>query len=132
MLILGIILGIILTVSVICIIAYVIDKKDKKPNKKSYIRRGIYNATFTFTSMAKGEKDVEVQFELGELEYTGTKSKVEMIHYTASGSEYMTDDWKEKLRKSMDSKWMESSVIEWINETPKKRVEKIDEILNNK
>ena len=69
---------------------YKSDSKETKENKervKEYTRRGIWSNGY---SMGNGEnkRSFDVQFELGELESTSTKSKVEVISKCGSIAEY--------------------------------------------
>ncbi len=55
------------------------DKDNKDQNSESnYIRRGILVNEYS-SGIGINKKSFEVQFELGELESTSTKSKVEVI-----------------------------------------------------
>lgn len=110
------------------------DSKETKENKervKEYTRRGIWSNGY---SMGNGEnkRSFDVQFELGELESTSTKSKVEVISMVASRSECNDNQTKQKLAEMVNYTWMLSSDIEWIDDTTKMRNDKIDQILNGK
>jgi len=102
-------------------------KKSKEEPK--YTRRGIWSNGYSGGS-GENKKSFEVQFELGELESTSTKSKVEVISMVSSRSEYNDTTTKKKLAEMVDNTWMLSTDIEWIDETSKMRNDKIDQILN--
>ena len=72
-----------------------------------------------------------VQFELGEIEATSTRSKVKVISMVASQSQYNNLTTKIKLKEMVDLTWMNSDDIEWIeDDLAKRRNDKIDKILN--
>lgn len=78
-----------------------------------------------------GSESFSVQFELGELEATSTRSKVKVISMVASQSKYNNLTTKSKLKEMVDLTWMNSSDIEWIeDDLAKRRNDKIDKILN--
>lgn len=111
------------------------EETTKSKNKESnYIRRGIWtNGYSTFHSAGGSSKNndkFKVQFELGEVESTSTKSKVEVISMVSSRSEFNDDSTKEKIGNMVNNTWIESSDIEWIEDTAKLRNSKIDQILN--
>jgi hypothetical protein len=127
----GIILGYITKHSI-----HVFKNKDNKSKKikNEYLRRGIYNNSYTISRQGSKIGEVDVQFEIGEIERTSAKSKVRVITLKASSAEYNKggDDY-DKLKSMIDNSWLISQEIEWI-ETPidKIRDEKIDQILNEK
>lgn len=105
------------------------NKEKEKVKQPQYTRRGIWSNGY---SMGNGEKkrSFDVQFELGELESTSTKSKVEVISMVASHSECNDSQTKKQLAEMVNYTWMLSSDIEWIDDTAKMRNDKIDQILN--
>lgn len=102
---------------------------ETKKEEPKYTRRGIWSNGYSGGS-GENKKSFEVQFELGELESTSTKSKVEVISMVSSRSEYNDTATKKKLAEMVDNTWMLSTDIEWIDETSKMRNDKIDQILN--
>jgi hypothetical protein len=102
--------------------------KKEEPN---YIRRGIWSNGYSGGS-GENKKKFEVQFELGEIESTSTKSKVVVISLVSSRSEFNDVHTKKRLSEMVDNTWMLSTDIEWIDETSKMRNDKIDQILNGK
>jgi len=106
------------------------NKEETKKDEVKYLRRGIWENTYSAGSGDK-KKDFEVQFELGEIESTSTKSKVVVISLSCSKSEYNDKVYKKKLSEMVDNTWMVSSDIEWIDDTAKVRNDKIDQILNS-
>lgn len=125
----GILVGLIISL-LIGFILVMIDKNNKKSKEVKYIRRGIYNSSYTSTNdVTHKKKSFDVQFELGELESTTTKSKVEIIHCVPSSSDYSSDALKKKIGKMMNNTWILSSEIEWISDLAKVRGDKLDQIL---
>ena len=104
------------------------ETKESKKEEPNYIRRGIWSNGYSGGS-GENKKKFEVQFELGELESTSTKSKVEVISMVASRSECNDNQTKQKLAEMVNYTWMLSSDIEWIDDTSKNRNDKIDQIL---
>jgi hypothetical protein len=106
-------------------------ERETKKEEPNYIRRGIWTNEYIGGS-GENKKDFEVQFELGEVECTSTKSKVEVISMVSSRSEYNDDLTRKKISEMVNNTWMLSTDIEWIDETSKMRNDKIDQILNGK
>jgi hypothetical protein len=132
MLILGIITGICL--GVIGSVFYTMSKKEPKKEEsqitKTYIRRGIWENDYSCQSDI-GKESFTVQFELGELESTGTKSKVEVIRMSCKRSQFNNESTFTKIKSMVNETWMSSSEIEWIDDRSKERNSKIDNILNS-
>jgi len=101
------------------------------PTKKKYLRRGIYDHTFEASnSFGKSEK-ISAQFEVGELERTGDKSKIEVIRVTPNQSEYSTEKYKNKMIDLINHTWIVSSSFDWIeDDISEKRNQKIDQLLS--
>jgi hypothetical protein len=96
--------------------------------KIKYLRRGIYTNSYSVYKLGLVTGIVEVQFEIGELEKTSDKSKVHVINVSAS----KTDSNKESLKSIIHNSWIESTKIEWIEDSIEKiREEKLNKILNN-
>jgi hypothetical protein len=106
-------------------------ERETKKEEPNYIRRGIWSNGYSGGS-GENKKKFEVQFELGEIESTSTKSKVVVISLVSSQSEYNDVVTKKRLSEMVDNTWMLSTDIEWIDETSKMRNDKIDQILNGK
>jgi hypothetical protein len=102
--------------------------KESKKEEPKYIRRGIWSNVYSGGS-GENKKSFEVQFELGEIESTSTKSKVVVISLVSSRSEYNDASTRKSLSEMVDNTWMLSTDIEWIDETSKMRNDKIDQIL---
>jgi hypothetical protein len=121
---LGIFIGLILGVSSTCL--YFLSKSKGKEVKEKFLRRGIFTNTYTTV----GGKSFDVQFELGELEKTSARSKVEVISMTADQSEFNTDLTKDRIKGMVNNTWIHSDKIEWIeDDVAKKRNDKIEQIL---
>ena len=118
----GFILGILVT------LLFTIGKKKEEEKKSIYIRRGIWTNEYS-SGVGIDRKKFEVQYELGELESTATKSKVEIISSAASKSAFNDDSTKIALHKMVNHTWILSSEIEWIEDTAKTRNDKIDQLL---
>jgi hypothetical protein len=121
---LGILIGLILGVCSTCLY-FLSNSKDTKVKEK-FLRRGIWTNTYTTV----GGKSFDIQFELGELEKTSKRSKVEIISMTANQSEFNTDLTKKRIGDMVNNTWLKSEGIEWIeDDLAKKRNDKIEEIL---
>jgi hypothetical protein len=121
---LGIFIGLILGVGSTCL--YFLSKSKGKEVKEKFLRRGIFTNTYTTV----GGKSFDVQFELGELEKTSARSKVEVISMTADQSEFNTDLTKKRIGDMVNNTWLKSEGIEWIeDDVAKKRNDKIEQIL---
>ena len=118
---LGILIGLVLGIGGTLLFNYL-----QKNNKQEFIRRGIWSNGYT-----SGSESFNVQFELGEIEATSTRSKVKVISMVASQSQYNNLTTKIKLKEMVDLTWMDSNDIEWIeDDLAKRRNDKIDKILN--
>jgi hypothetical protein len=129
--ILGMLIGFILGIlgTLLVTISKEKDKVAKEEEKKSvYIRRGIWTNEYS-SGIGTERKKFEVQYELGELEATATKSKVEIISSAASKSAFNDDSTKNTLSKMVNHTWILSSEIEWIEDTARVRNDKIDQLL---
>lgn len=121
---LGILVGLILGVGSTCLY-FLSNSKDKKVKEK-FLRRGIFTNTYTTVD----GKSFNVQFELGELEKTSARSKVEIISMTADQSEFNNDLTKKRINDMVNNTWIKSEGIEWIeDDLAKKRNDKIEQIL---
>ena len=128
--VLGMLVGFIFGILVTLLVTKEKDKAEKEEEKKSvYIRRGIWTNEYS-SGVGTDRKKFEVQYELGELESTATKSKVEIISSAASKSAFNDDSTKITLHKMVNHTWILSSEIEWIEDTAKTRNDKIDQLLN--
>lgn len=131
------IVGFILGAFIIYAIQLIIKSKSKKVDepKPRYTRRGIYSSSYSVTPTTHGittgkTETVEVQFEVGELESTDKKSKIEIISCVANKSRYNTDGDKIDFIKLENYKWVDSDRIDWINTLASERNDKIDKILS--
>jgi hypothetical protein len=121
---LGILIGLILGVSSTCL--YFLSNSKGKKVKEKFLRRGIFTNTYTTV----GGTSFDVQFELGELEKTSVRSKVQVISMTADQSEFNTDLTKDRIKGMINNTWLKSEGIEWIeDDLAKKRNDKIEQIL---
>ena len=100
-----------------------------KDKESSYLRRGLIKGDYVITDPLSTDK-INVQFEVGELESTDTRSKVVVISLVTDNSLYnQSEIEKKKLSSMIDMSWVKSSDIEWITSTSDSRNKKIDEIL---
>jgi hypothetical protein len=121
---LWIFIGLTLGVGSTCL--YFLSKSKDKKVKEKFLRRGIWTNTYTTV----GGKSFDVQFELGELEKTSERSKVEVISMTANQSEFNTDLTKKRIGDMVNNTWLKSEGIEWVeDDLAKKRNDKIEQIL---
>jgi len=133
MFILGLVVGILLTiVSVLFFRLIKNNRKDSKPKKKrKYIRRGLYTGEFTRTyGNSSNKDDYTASAEIIEVERTKTKSKVEVVNLKTS----MTSDERNRNQIiDIIEGWIDSndSHIEWFEKHPgDERASKIDDILS--
>ncbi len=111
-----------------CFIGYQIGKP-KKVVKDKYSRRGLYKSEYSVSIAGVNNGDVQVVFEVGELESTDTLSKIEVISVKTNRSEYNTSQHEQKKMKTMiDQSWIDSNSIQWITTLAEIRNNKIDEI----
>jgi len=124
---LGILIGVIISSTFFLLFK----RKNDSSSESKYQRRGIYIATYHISNGYGLEKgDVEVTYEIGELESTDDLSKVEVIRITSNLSEYNSEYYKKKLKDMIDKTWIDSSIIKWIiNSKSDIRNNKIDKIL---
>ncbi len=102
--------------------------KDNK-GKVLFLRRGILDKKFDVSNRLGTLDTIDVQFEIGEIESTDTKSKVKVLSLTANKSEYNTSHQLE-IKTLIDNTWIESDTIDWIKEPiSETRNKKIDELL---
>jgi hypothetical protein len=107
-------------------------KRDKKsPNlEKTYLRKGLYNNEYSVTQGGIVVKDIMVNFELGEIERSGTKSKVIVLNLKCNNSEYNNSYQKDKIKSMIEESWIDSKEIDWIEQDLSQiREEKINQIL---
>jgi hypothetical protein len=122
---LGIFIGLTLGVGSTCL--YFLSNSKGKEVKEKFLRRGIWTNTYTTID---DSKSFHVQFELGELEKTSTRSKVEIIYMTADQSEFNNDLTKKHIKDMVNNTWMHSDKIEWIeDDVATTRNNKIEQIL---
>jgi hypothetical protein len=121
---LGIFIGLIIGVGSTSL--YFLSNSKGKKVKEKFLRRGIFTNTYTTV----GGTSFDVQFELGELEKTSVRSKVQVISMTADQSEFNTDLTKDRIKGMINNTWLKSEGIEWIeDDLAKKRNDKIEQIL---
>ena len=107
-------------------------KRDKKsPNlEKTYLRKGLYTNEYSVTQGGIVVKDIMVNFELGEVERSATKSKVKVLNLKCSNSEYNNSYQKDKIKSMIEDSWIDSKEIDWIEQDlAQVREEKINQIL---
>jgi hypothetical protein len=104
---------------------------NKRSDKEKYLRKGLYNNSYSISSKNKSTEQIDVQFELAEIERSKTKSKVKVIELKTSNANYNKGYNHNRIKSMVDMSWIESSNIEWIEEPIYKiRDEKINKILN--
>lgn len=101
-----------------------------KPTVEKYQRRGIYNLKY---NVKRGydnyQGEVDIQYEVGEIECTTDMSKIEVISLTANQSRFNTPDEKKSFINNIDKSWVDSSEIKWIENISSERNKKIEKIL---
>lgn len=136
MFVLGFTLGALSTVTVALIIIlvkkYKSESEPRKNRKEKYIRRGLFSGGFTRTygNDETLTEEYTVTAEIGEVERTKTKSKIEVIELRVS---ITSDETNKQQIIDIIEGWKDSndSEIEWFEKHPgDERAEKIDELLN--
>lgn len=108
----GIILGMLIGAIICTILVFIF-----KPKKKSYKRTGVFEAGYTGVfKYQRNDGDFKVQLELGELESTNTKSKVEVISMSIEKHEFNTPEVINMIKTKVNNSWIPSSEIEWIEQ----------------
>lgn len=107
---------------------FVMSLKSKKKDPIKYLRRGIYSHTFT---VGGSNNQVNVLYEIGEIESTSKKSKIDVLSLKTDRSEYNSDEnMLDKLKNMIHGSWINTSEVEWIDSTARERDEKIEKILS--
>jgi hypothetical protein len=109
-------------------------RSDKKSAnmEKTYLRKGLYTQKYQVTQLGVKVREIEVDFEVAEIERTQTKSKVKVLDMVSTSADYNSaSSQRDKLKSMVENSWVNSSEIEWIEEDlSEKRNEKINKILN--
>jgi len=109
-------------------------RSDKKSAnmEKTYLRKGLYTQKYQVTQLGVKVREIEVDFEVAEIERTQTKSKVKVLDMVSTSADYNSaSSQRDKLKSMVQNSWVNSSEIEWIEEDlSEKRNEKINKILN--
>ena len=100
--------------------------------EKTYLRKGLYTQKYQVTQLGVKVREIEVDFEVAEIERTQTKSKVKVLDMVSTSADYNSaSSQRDKLKSMVQNSWVNSSEIEWIEEDlSEKRNEKINKILN--
>ncbi len=95
-------------------------------NKSNILRKGLIEREYTL-----GAESISVDFEVGEVERSKTKSKVIVLSFVASKSIANTDvGTREGLKKFINNTWIDTNSIDWlVEDTSVNREKKINEIL---
>lgn len=95
-------------------------------NKPNILRKGLIEREYTL-----GTESFSVDFEIGEIERSKTKSKVIVLSFVASKSIANTDvGTREGLKKFINNTWIDTNSIDWlVEDTSVNREKKINEIL---
>lgn len=100
-------------------------------SKSKYLRRGILYREYSVSNGGVRVSEFSCQLEVGEIERTDKKSKIEIINYIPSGTQHSSESDEKKVRKLVDKSWIDSSEIEWItNSLSDQRNQKLNQILN--
>lgn len=109
-------------------------RSDKKSAnmEKTYLRKGLYTQKYQVTQLGVKVREIDVDFEVAEVEKTNTKSKVKVLDMVSNSAEYnSTSSQRDKLKSMVENSWINSNEIEWIeDDLSEKREEKINKILN--
>jgi hypothetical protein len=100
--------------------------------EKSYLRKGLYTQKYQITQLGVKVSEIDVNFEVGEIQKTKNKSKVKVLDMVSSSAEYNNaSSQRDKLKSMVENSWIESNEVEWIeDDLSEKREEKINKILN--
>jgi hypothetical protein len=99
--------------------------KERSKNE-NYKRRGLILRKYSVTTLGNIIGNIDVTYEVGEIDRTLNKSKVKVISAISSES----DSDYQSLIKMIDNSWVNSSEIEWIEATIEDvRDKKISELL---
>lgn len=121
------IFGFLLGFSIPFIYSYFKDKINSKKEPK-FLRRGIFTSICTLTRNLE-KSDITIQYELGEVERTKDKSKVNVINFTVINSTE-AKDMDNKIKALIENSWILSTEIEWIeDDITTQRDKKLQEIL---
>lgn len=98
----------------------------KPSNKPNILRKGLIERDYTL-----GTDSFSVDFEVGEIERSQTKSKVIVLSFVASKPSVNSDSiTKQNLKKFINNTWVNTSEVEWlIEDASATRDKKINEIL---
>jgi len=109
-------------------------RSDKKSAnmEKTYLRKGLYTQKYQITQLGVKVSEIDVNFEVAEIEKTKNKSKVKVLDMVSSSAEYNNaSSQRDKLKSMVENSWIESNEVEWIeDDLSEKREEKINKILN--
>lgn len=119
--------GILFTFFVMFIWISIDELKNKDKKLQKFSRRGICQRNYT----TFGGDAFFVEYEVGEIEKTSTKSKLKVINSISSMSIHNSSDIKKnELNAYLNDAWVLSSDIEWIEESLEdKRDEKLTKLL---
>jgi hypothetical protein len=101
----------------------------KQEDDTTDFRRGIYNLSFDVTR-GSWQGNVDIQYEIRELESAGDISKIEVVSLVANQSKFNTKEEKEIFTRQINHSWIESSKIRWVDTKSSERNKKINQILN--
>ncbi len=81
----------------------------EKDKTQKYQRRGIMDRSFTATDGFGQKSKIDVQFEVGELERTDKKSKIEIISFvTGTSTVNSSSNQRKNLKSLINNSWVES------------------------
>lgn len=102
-----------------------------RSSRSKYLRRGILHREYSVSNGGVRVSEFSCQLEVGELERTDKKSKIEIINYIPSGTQHSSESDEKKVRKLVDKSWIDSAEVEWItNSLSDQRNQKLNQILN--
>lgn len=96
---------------------------------KNYIRKGLYKRSFTVTNILGEKSQMDVEFEVAEIESSSKKSKIKILNTWISQSKH--DSHREKIKSMVDETWIDKNDVEWLEKSiDVEREEKLKKILN--
>jgi hypothetical protein len=95
-------------------------------------RKGLMERSLSSTDRdSKRKTNIDVVYEVYEIERSKDKSKIGILEIQVNQSEYSTDSYKEMMKNLYENSWIDSKDVEWLDEAPELvRDEKLNDLLN--
>lgn len=122
MIIISLLIGLVLGIMIGVTYSYFSNSKPK------FQRRGIYDLSYVVNRYNYNGK-VNIQYEIGEIESTDTKSKVEVISLVSDQQRFNTPEERKIFKDAINHSWVKSVNIEWIDSKASIRNKKINQVI---